>query len=128
APLCSLVCGRPRYPGPASPGGPGGGGTVGWRIQGQFLDAGGFGVPAATAAIRHGSSFLFEESGRGGQALAGSRCSASRGWAAVALWLDLKPRSRRELLTTNTLENAIAMPASMGLSRPIAATRINATL
>jgi catechol 2,3-dioxygenase-like lactoylglutathione lyase family enzyme len=37
-------------------------------------------------------------------------------------------RSRREFVTTNTLEAAIAAAASMGLSRPSAATGMAATL
>ena len=39
-----------------------------------------------------------------------------------------KRRSRRLLLTTNTLENAMAAPASMGLSSPAAAMGRAATL
>ena len=39
-----------------------------------------------------------------------------------------KPRSRRLLPTTNTLENAIAAPAIMGVSMPSAASGIAATL
>jgi hypothetical protein len=35
---------------------------------------------------------------------------------------ERKPRSRRLLVTTKTLENAIAAPASIGLSRPAAAS------
>src|SRR5699024_6749165 len=35
--------------------------------------------------------------------------------------IEVKPRSRRLLPTTKTLENAIAAPASMGLSLPAAA-------
>lgn len=37
-------------------------------------------------------------------------------------------RSRKLLVTTNTDENAIAAPASIGLSRPAAASGIAATL
>ena len=40
----------------------------------------------------------------------------------------VKARSRRLLLTTNTLDNAMAAPASMGLSSPSAASGIAATL
>src|SRR5699024_5635694 len=43
-------------------------------------------------------------------------------------WMDLKPRSRRLLDTTNTLDSAIAAPASIGFSRPKAASGIAATL
>ena len=39
-----------------------------------------------------------------------------------------KRRRRRLLVTTNTLENAIAAPASIGLSRPAAASGRAATL
>ena len=39
-----------------------------------------------------------------------------------------KVRSRRLLLTTKTLEKAIAAPASIGLSRPSAASGMAATL
>ncbi len=39
-----------------------------------------------------------------------------------------KRRSRRLLVTTKTLEKAIAAPASIGLSRPAAASGIAATL
>ena len=39
-----------------------------------------------------------------------------------------KPRSRRLLLTTNTLDSAIAPPASKGLSKPAAARGRAATL
>ena len=41
---------------------------------------------------------------------------------------DLNRRSRRLLLTTNTDENAIAAPASIGLSSPAAARGRAATL
>ena len=41
---------------------------------------------------------------------------------------EVKARSRRLLLTTNTLDNAMAAPASMGLSSPSAASGIAATL
>ena len=41
---------------------------------------------------------------------------------------ERKPRSRRLLVTTKTLENAIAAPASIGLSRPVAARGRAATL
>ena len=37
-------------------------------------------------------------------------------------------RNRRLLLTTNTLENAIAAPATMGDNRPVIASGIAATL
>jgi hypothetical protein len=40
----------------------------------------------------------------------------------------VKERSRRLLPTTNTLEKAIAAPASIGLSRPSATSGIAATL
>ena len=40
----------------------------------------------------------------------------------------LKPRSRRLLVTTNTDEKAMAAPASIGLSRPAAASGRAATL
>src|SRR5699024_10481079 len=46
----------------------------------------------------------------------------------VRSWAEANRRSRRELLTTKTLENAMAIPASIGLSRPIAATGMSATL
>lgn len=42
--------------------------------------------------------------------------------------LYLNRRNRRLLLTTNTLENAIAAPASIGLRRPAAASGIAAAL
>lgn len=41
---------------------------------------------------------------------------------------EVKRRSRRLLPTTKTLEKAIAAPANIGLSMPIAATGIAATL
>ena len=40
----------------------------------------------------------------------------------------LNPRSRRLLVTTNTLDNAMAAPAIIGFSRPAAAIGIAATL
>ena len=49
---------------------------------------------------------------------------ASWGWPENG-W---NPRRRRLLPTTNTEENAIAAPASIGLSRPAAASGIAATL
>ena len=42
--------------------------------------------------------------------------------------VERKARSRRLLPTTNTLENAIAAPASIGFSMPSAAIGIAATL
>jgi hypothetical protein len=42
--------------------------------------------------------------------------------------IPAKERSRRLLPTTKTLENAIAAPANIGLSRPRAASGIAATL
>ncbi|WJY65507.1 hypothetical protein CAQUA_03970 [Corynebacterium aquatimens] len=36
--------------------------------------------------------------------------------------------NRKEFVTTNTEENAIAIPANIGLSSPLAATGINKTL
>src|SRR5699024_7952912 len=41
---------------------------------------------------------------------------------------EVKPRSRRLLPTTKTLENAVAAPASMGLSMPRAAIGIAVVL
>ena len=46
----------------------------------------------------------------------------------VSQLVALNPRSRSELLTTNTEENAIAAPAIIGLSRPAAASGRAATL
>ena len=60
----------------------------------------------------------------GAGAAAGVRADA--GVAVVAL--DRNDRRRRLLLTTNTLEKAMAAPASMGLSRPRAARGMAATL
>lgn len=40
----------------------------------------------------------------------------------------VNPRNRRLLLTTKTLENAMAAPASMGLSMPSAAKGMAAAL
>ena len=59
-----------------------------------------------------------------------------RYWIRVDGWVLVRhfeatlvnPRRRRLLPTTKTLENAIAAPASMGLSMPSAATGIAAVL
>ena len=47
---------------------------------------------------------------------------------AMILGGQRKRRRRRLLVTTNTLENAIAAPASIGLSSPAAASGRAATL
>ncbi len=47
---------------------------------------------------------------------------------AADQWVGRNLRRRRLLLTTNTEENAIAAPASIGLSRPAMASGIIATL
>ena len=57
------------------------------------------------------------------------RCPATFGvHPAAPPLVDLKRRRRRLLETTKTLENAIARPASIGLSRPAAARGSAATL
>ena len=53
------------------------------------------------------------------------RAAGSRRWGCSSA---VKRRSRRALRTTETLENAIARPASSGFSRPAAASGIAATL
>lgn len=60
---------------------------------------------------------------------AGTLSSPAASAALGRLRFDhLNPRSRRLLLTTKTLENAIAAPAIMGLSNPMAASGRAATL
>ena len=66
-------------------------------------------------------------SGGGVSAVAGRYArNAADGWGSTARLL--KERRRRLLPTTKTLENAIAAPASMGLSSPRAASGIASTL
>ncbi len=66
----------------------------------------------------------------GGQAFTGSRAGSVRRTPVVLVSCAraLKLRRRRLLLTTNTLEKAIAAPASIGLSSPSAASGIAAVL
>ncbi len=77
-------------------------------------------VPAARPAAARGTADEPRRRG-GGRGPSGSAqpCAAAR---------ERKLRSRRLLATTNTELNAMAAPAIMGLSRPIAARGRAATL
>ena len=59
---------------------------------------------------------------------AGNCCRGALHGHVAVVASGLKPRSRRLLLTTNTEENAIAAPASIGLRSPAAASGSAATL
>lgn len=67
------------------------------------------------------------ESSAGDSGVASHRVGLPVAGGASVMTL-VKERNRRLLLTTNTLENAIAAPASIGLSRPKAANGSAATL
>src|SRR5699024_1903211 len=78
---------------------------------------GGRGAPARVSQARVGMGVPVLSSG---VAMSPDSCAGS-----VA---GLKPRNRRLLVTTKTEEKAIAAPASMGFSRPAAASGRAATL
>ena len=69
-----------------------------------------------------------ERSDRRGDRATAFRAVCRLGALAGAPWSDLNRRSRSELVTTKTLDPAIAAPAISGLSRPGAASGSAATL
>jgi hypothetical protein len=99
-----------------------------WRAQSLEEDSGAAATPPLEGTREELPGDLDDGERDGypdGVTRAGAAACLGGDRAAQVAW---KRRSRRLLDTTNTLEKAIAAPASMGLSSPAAARGMAATL